>query len=570
MPLVRPLTTPIHAAFERRVAARGCARAHRIISGAQSGYASRSGRIPSYNTVMSSVCRRVGIAVAIVLTLAGGAGAQGGVLRVGLPSVPTSLDPATALEGPVSVIARQIFDTLVQYRDVTSDIEPGLATQWSVSRDGLLWTFRLREGVRFHDGTALTARQVVESLDRVIQPNAAQAPLPNAAAPQLVRGTPGVVKEIRALDARTVQISLLLPYTPLPAVLAHPAFSIVLAGSAGPRWVGTGPFALTEASLGRVVLDANPGYWGGPPRSTRLVFLDAGEDARGEAMLEAQAVDVLLTSAAPSRAAGTQSIPSWRIGYLALETEREPFSRVKARQAVAAALDPGLLAPAVARVGVPLLSFLPLGVWGRRDASPVLEANPAKAKRRLAEAGFPRGTSAGLLIDDGGQGLDHAELAEAIRASLAAAGIVVPIQVEAPEAALQLARTGQHQMALLEARVEAGDPHFLLYPLSSSEGTSKGPTALNLSFYRNRTLDDLLIRASQVSFRPERRRLYGRAQALLAEEVPWVPLYVRLHWAATRVEVRNLRLHPSGNPRFDRVWSDAPPPAAAPVPGSGR
>jgi ABC-type transport system substrate-binding protein len=319
-----------------------------------------------------------------------------------------------------------------------------------------------------------------------------------------------------------------------------------------------------------VVLDANPGYWGGPPRSTRLVFLDAGEDPRGEAMLEAQAVDVLLTSAAPSRAAGTQSIPSWRIGYLALETEREPFSRLKARQAVAAALDPGLLAPAVAPVGVPLLSFLPLGVWSRRDGSPVLEANPANAKRLLTEAGFPRGTSAGLLIDDGDKRLDQSRVAEAIRASLAAAGISVPIQVEAPEAALQLARTGQHQMALLEARVEAGDPHFLLYPLTSSEGASKGPTALNMSFYRNRTLDGLLIRASQVSFRPERLRLYGRAQAMLAEEVPWVPLYVRLHWAATRMEVRNLRLHPSGNPRFDRVWIDAPPAAAAPGPGPGR
>ena len=217
---------------------------------------------------MSSACRGIGITLVLFLTVTGGAWAQGGVLRVGLPSVPASLDPATTLEGPVSVIARQIFDTLVQYRDVSSDIEPGLAAQWSVSRDGLVWTFRLREGVRFHDGTVLTAQHVVESLDRVIQPNAVHAPSPNVAAPRLVRGTPGVVKEIRALDARTIQISLLLPYAPLPAVLAHPAFSIVLASSAGQRWVGTGPFALTEASLGRVVLDANPGYWGGPPRST--------------------------------------------------------------------------------------------------------------------------------------------------------------------------------------------------------------------------------------------------------------------------------------------------------------
>jgi ABC-type transport system substrate-binding protein len=537
---------------------------------AQSGAFRRITTIMSIPSGMRAAWGRIATAIAVVVGLAGPAGAQGGVLRIGLPSISTSLDPATALEGSVPVIARQMFDTLVQYRDVSSDIEPGLATQWSVSRDGLSWTFRLRDGVRFHDGTVLTAQHVVESLERVVLPTAPHAPSPNAAAPRLVRGTPGVIKEIRAVDPRTVQISLLLPYAPLPAVLAHPAFSIVLPASVGQRWVGTGPFMLTEASLGRVVLDANPAYWGGSPRSTRLVFVDSGEDARGEAMLEAQAVDVLLTATAPSRPGGVLSVPGWRIGYLALETEKEPFNRPKARRAVAAAVDPGLLAPAVGQVGVPLLSFLPLGVWGRRDSGPVLEANAANAKRLLAEAGFPRGTSAGLLIGDGGRRVDQSRVAEAIRASLATAGISVPIQIESPDAALQLARSGQHQMALLEARVEAGDPHFLLYPLSSSEGASKGPLAANMSFYRNRTLDDLLIRASQISFRPERQRLYVRAQAMLAEEMPWVPLYVRMHWAAVRAEVRNLRLHPSGNPRFDRVWIDQPAPATAPAPGSGR
>jgi peptide/nickel transport system substrate-binding protein len=508
---------------------------------------------------MGSLGRRIGMVAVVLLALCGRAGAQGGALRVGLPSVPAGLDPATVLEGPVSVIARQVFDTLVQYRDLTSDVEPGLASRWSVSRDGLTWTFRLREGVHFHDGTALTAQHVVESLDRVVRPDAPGAPNPNAAAPRLLRGTPGVVKEIRAVDARTVQISLLLPYAPLPTVLAHPAFSIVLASRAGQRWVGTGPFMLTEAGAGRVVLDASAAYWAGPPRSSRLVFLETGEDARGEAMLEAQGVDVLLLSSAPSQSAGALSVPGWRIGYLALEVEREPFSRLKARQAVAAALEPAQLAPAAGPVGVPLLSFLPLGVWGRRDGPPVLEANPAKAKRLLTEAGFPSGTSAGLLVGDaGGRRVDASRVAEAIRASLAAVGISVPIQTESPEAALEIARNGQHQMALLEARVEAGDPHFLLYPLSSSEGASRGPAAVNLSFYRNRTLDDLLIRASQITFRPERQRLYVRAQAMLAEEVPWVPLYVRLHWAMVRPEVRNLRLHPSGNPRLDRVWIDTP------------
>lgn len=497
--------------------------------------------------------RAIGLTAVLLLALAGSAWAQGGALRVGLPTVSSTLDPATALDGPVSVIARQMFDTLVQYREVGSDIEPGLATQWSVSRDGLTWTFRLRDGVRFHDGTVLTAQHVVESLDRVIQPSAPNAPSPNAAS-RLVRGTPGVVKEVRAADPRTVQISLTLPYAPLPAVLAHPAFSIVLAGSVGQRWVGTGPFALTEASAGRVVLDAHPAYWGGTPRSSRLVFLEIGDGARAESMLDAQTIDVALLDTAPDRSAGVLSVPGWRMGYLALQTEKEPFNRVKARQAVAAALDPAQIAPAVGTVGVPLLSFLPLGVWGRRD-KPVMEANTANAKRLLADAGLSR-VSASLLVTDAAKRLDQQRLGEAIRASLATAGISVPIQAEPPETVLQLARNGQHQMAVLEARVEAGDPHFLLYPLSSSEGASKGANAFNMSFYRNRTLDDLLIRASQVSFRPERQRLYTRAQRILAEEVPWIPLYVRLHYAAVRPEVRNLRLHPSGNPRLDRVWAD--------------
>jgi peptide/nickel transport system substrate-binding protein len=516
--------------------------------------------------LVSRLLHRVAMTLAVTLVLTSVAGAQGGVLRVGLPTIPSSLDPATALEGPTSVIARQMFDTLVQYREVTSDIEPGLAAQWSVSRDGLAWTFKLRDGVRFQDGTPLTAQHVVESLARVIQPDAPHAPSPNAAAPRLVRGTPGVIKEIRAVDSRTVQIGLLLPYAPLPAVLAHPAFSIVLVSALGQRWIGTGPFALTDVSQGRVVLDATLTHWAGTPRSTRLVFVDTDEETRAEAMLEAQAVDVILLSTVPSRPSGALSVPSWRIGYLALETEKEPFKQVKARRGIAAALDPTVLAPAVAQVGVPLLSFLPLGVWGRRDGPPVLEASPTSAKKLLTEAGFPKGTSAGLLIGDGGKRVDQSRVAEAIRASLAPAGVSVPIQIESPEVALQLTRTGQHQMALLEARVEAGDPHFLLYPLSSSEGATKGAAAVNLSFYRNRAVDDLLIRASQVSFRPERQRLYYRAQTMLSEEVPWVPVYVRLHWGVARAEVRNLRLHPSGNPRFDRVWIDQPTPA----PGSGR
>src|SRR6266508_2694103 len=171
---------------------------------------------------MSTRSRVMALIMVATVVVPCSAAAQGVPLRVGLWSIPTVLDPATALEGPVPLIARQVFDTLLQYRDGSSDVEPGLATSWSVSRDGLSWTFRLRDGVRFHDGTPLTSRQVAESLDRIVVPSHALAPSPNPGGVRLLRGPPGVFKEILTPDSRTVQINLLLPYAPILSVLAHP------------------------------------------------------------------------------------------------------------------------------------------------------------------------------------------------------------------------------------------------------------------------------------------------------------------------------------------------------------
>jgi peptide/nickel transport system substrate-binding protein len=541
--------------FLARRAARSVALAHhrkrradRLGSRASGGRASiAEPRVPSYNFIMPGWVLVVALASALVL---------GGV---GVPALPTEVDPATALDGPIPLIARQVFDTLVQYTEGGSDIEPGLATQWSVSRDGLVWSFRLRPGVSFHDGTTLSAQHVVDSMLREIRPD-----FPGASAVSvLLRGTPGVIREVRARDARTVEIALAQPYAPLLTVLAHPVFSIVRAATGGANpWQGTGPFAITEIAPGRIVLDARPASGGRQPRLYRIVFVEA-DDAQAESALGAQQLDVYFPSGAPPRAAGAVSIPGWRIGYLALQTEKEPFKRVKARQAVAMALDPARLAPVLGQLATPLQGFLPPGLWARRDGPPVMEANPDRARQLLWQAGLGAGASATLVVSDAGGGLDRPNLAEVIRTSLVAAGLTITVRSEPAETALGLMRAGDHSMALAETRAEAGDPHFLLYPISTSEGATQSAPIFNFSFYRNRRLDDLLIRASQLAFRPERERLYVRAQALLAEEVPWIPLYVRLHWAVVRPEVKGLRLHPSGNPRLDRVWLETSTPVPA-------
>jgi peptide/nickel transport system substrate-binding protein len=476
-------------------------------------------------------------------------------VRVGVPGVPAVLDPAAALEGVVPLLARQVFDTLVAYREGSTDIEPALATRWSVSRDALVWTLTLRDGVRFHDGTPLTSAEVVASFDRQRGPDAPAAPDAWAA---LFRGRPGVVRELRAPDPKTVQIVLVQPYAPLLTVLAHPALAVVRRGDGG-RLVGTGPYRVVDATSGRLALEAVPGHWAGPAKSERIVVLDVATDEQAEADLDAKTLDVWFPAGPPRRAEGALSVPGLRVGYLAFQTEKEPFSRKKVRQAVAAALDPAVIGVALERAAVPLQSFLPPGVWARREGSPLLGAGREAVRAFLAEGGWANGVKPTLLVPSESGPVSLAKVAEAIEVALGAAEMPITARAETPDAARAILQKGEHDLALVEAAVVGGDPHLFLFPLSASEAATKGPRALNFSFYRNPKLDDALIRASQLSFRPERQRLYQRAQALLAEDLPWLPIYVQLHWALARAEVRGLRLHPTGVHRLDTVTLEGAP-----------
>ena len=493
------------------------------------------------------------VAVTLAVTGAPAPGQGRRELRVGVPGVPATLDPAAALEGTIPFIARQVFDTLVAYREGTTDVEPALATRWTVSRDGLVWAFELREGVRFHDGTPLTSLEVVASFERHRTGEAG-----SVVWPALMRGSPGVVREVRAAGPRAVQLVLVQPYAPLLTVLAHPGLAVTRAGEGG-RFVGTGPFRLADGGAGRLALESVPTSWGGSPRVDRIVFADVETDDQAERDLAARALDIWFPAGAPRRTAGGASVPGLRMGLLAFQTEKEPLSRRKVRQAVAAALDLVALNAALGDAAVALPAFLPPGVWGRREGPPVLGGSKDAARALLADGGWPRGAAPTLLAPNETKPVDMARLSEAVQTLLAGAGMSVVVRLEPADAARTALQAGEHELALVEASAVGGDPHLLLYPLSTSEGAQRGPRVRNFSFYRNPRLDDVLIRASQLSFRPERARLYQRAQALLAEEMPWVPLYVRLIWATSRPEVRGLRLHPTGLHRLAPVSVEGGP-----------
>jgi len=467
-------------------------------------------------------------------------------LRVGVVGLPVPLDPAAALEGAGPLVARQVFDTLVAFRDGSTEVDPALATRWSVSRDGLVWTFSLREGARFHDGTPVSGPEVAASFQRQLAADAT-----GAVWPALLRGRPGVVKDVRAPDARTVQVVLLQPYAPLLTVLAHPGFGI--ARTSGDKLVGSGPYRIVDAAPGRMALEAAPGYWGGPPRTERIVFLEVTTDDNAEAEFDARSLDVWFPPAPPRRMAGALSTPGLRVGYLAFQTEKEPFSRKKIRHAVAAALDPAVIGVSLESAAVPLQSFLPPGVWARREGSPLLGGTRAQVRALLADGGWPKGHRSTILVPDETTPLNFPRLAATLEAALGAADIPIQVKTAGLDAVRASLQAGEHEMALVEATVLGGDPHLFLFPLSTSEGASKGPRALNYSFYRNPRVDDVLVRAAQLSNRVERAKLYQRAQIILVDDLPWLPLYVRLVWGVARPEVQNLRLHPTGYHRLNSV-----------------
>jgi peptide/nickel transport system substrate-binding protein len=488
-------------------------------------------------------------------------------LRIGAPGVPAAVDPGAALDGINALIARQVFDTLVAWREGSTDIEPALATRWAASRDGLVWSFTLRDGVRFHDGSPLTALDVAVSYERQLRP---EAPAAGRAWSALLRGIPGVVKEVRAPNTRTVEFVLVQPYAALLTVLAHPALAVAkysTAADGSGRFVGSGPYRVVDASVGRLALEAAHGYWGGPPRAERIVFLDVNADDQAEPELDARSLDIWLPVTPPRRVQWAVSTPGLRIGYLAFQTEKEPFTRRSLRKAIAAALDPAVLTGTLDKAAVPLQSFLPPGVWARREGSPILGGSRSTVKALLDEGRWSKEARPSLLVASETAPLNRPKLAETIQILLGADDLSLNVQPEPEPTVRTLLQAGAFDFALTEATVVGGDPHLLLYPLSTSESATKGPRALNFSFYRNPRLDDVLTRASQLTFRTERQRLYQRGQAMLAEDLPWLPLYVRLQWAVVRPEVRGFRVHPTGIHRLDGVSLDLPP-SVAPAPGA--
>ncbi len=507
-----------------------------------------------------------------LLAAAGAAPADDGVYRRPIGNDPSTLDPALSNDIYGGAVMQQIFDGLVSF-DQTLSITPSLAQFWRASRDGLTWTFTLRKGIHFHHGREVTADDVVYSLTRVLDPRlksgAADLFTNIRGAAEFRRGEVPRVSGLAALDRYTVQVSLAEASVPFVSLLAVGQAKIVPRDVAerdpagfGVKPVGTGPFRFERWERGReIVLAANPEYFDGPPRLSRLVYriFPGGQlDRVYEEFLKGELEDTqpptreYRRSVTSSRHVYVRR-PMFSVRFYGFNTRMKPLDDRRVRQALVAAVDREaiieeihLAKHTVAR------GIVPPGTLGFNPALVVPSYDPARARALLAEAGYP-----------GGRGLPKIEIwssvtndaiqreHELIRRSLAAVGVQAEFKYLTDWPAFSKALTEGRLPAFLYAwYADVPDPDNFVTKLFHS----KSPR--NYTRYHNPVVDELLNVARTTAEPLRRVEHYRRAEQLIIDDAVVLPVWHYNYERLFQPWVRSVEVNGLGDPYIPmrKVW----------------
>ena len=509
------------------------------------------------------------LAAALVGCPSSPGGAKRATLTFGSGADAVTLDPADATDGESVKAIANLFDTLVRYKEGSTEVEPCLATAWSFSEDKLTWTFTLREGVTFHDGTPCDAEAVAFTFERQRDERH-----------EFHQGEFvywhdqfSVVKKVEAKDPRTVVFTLERPYVPFLANLAMFTASVVsptqfrkLKESGGrfeAQPVGTGPFKLKEWRRGEaLVLEAYDQHWAGRPALDRLVFRTIPDNTSRLNLLlkgDLDMVDGLNPSdvAALEGAQGVKLLrePGMNVAYLAMNTLKPPFDQPEVREAVALALDLDQVAKTLFEgLAVPAANMLPPMVPGHHAGLKPRAPDREKAKALLAEAGVAAGTEVKLwtMTNPRPYMPQPDKLAQYVKGALKQVGLEVTIVPKEWASYLQEIQNGEHQMCFMGWIGDNGDADNFLYVLLDKENTTPG-SASNYAFYRSDAVHELLVGARGEFDLARRAKLYEQAQELIHRDVPTVPLVHNENKVALRDRVTGFRLHPTGLLRFHPV-----------------
>ncbi|HEX4421410.1 MAG TPA: ABC transporter substrate-binding protein [Kofleriaceae bacterium] len=497
-----------------------------------------------------------------------------GVLMVAQPADVSGLDLARVVDSESIEVSQILFEGLARWRPGTTDVEPGLATSWQVSPDGLRWTFELRPGVVFHDGQPLDADAVVFSFERVIDPH---HPSTLGSDAQYWRLLLKDVERVTALGPMRVEIAIARPYAPLLGELAmFPIVSPAAVRMWGDEFdrhpVGTGPFAFEAWNPGeQVVIKRFERYWGETPKLERIVFRVVLDPRQRLIDLQSGSVD-LAAAILPDEESFVElhpdlvliHAPSNDITYLALNTMHAPFGDRRVRRAINHAINKEpIVKLAFQGRAIAAEGPLPPGQWGAHVPAMRYAYDPALARRLLEQAAadhvfdpsrvyklYAPATARTYLTQP-------ERVARYLQAALAQVGMKTELVLQPTTPHFEALSNGDHDLALSGWISDTGDPDNIMYVLLHSDNAVVG-SAQNIAFYSNPAVDRLLGEAQAELDVPTRLRRYAQAQDLIAEDAPWVPLAHSELVIAARAELSGVILSPLGYPVYPWISRKGP------------
>jgi peptide/nickel transport system substrate-binding protein len=504
---------------------------------------------------------------------------QSGVLVYGSGGSPVNLEPGNITDGNSIIVQDQIYNRLIEIKPGTTDLVPGLAAEWSVSTDGKTWTFKLRQGVKFHDGTDFNAEAVKFNIERWWDPNQPQGYRNEGKIYEIwqqmfggYKGDPNsLLQDVKVVDTSTIQLRLKQPFAAFPAAIASGFYGIASPtaikkaganyGKPGSLAIGTGAFVFKEWRTGdRVVLEKNPHYWRtGLPKTNQLVIRFITDPAARLAQLRAGQIDFTV-DLAPDQIKELQADPnlesvprpSFNVGYLALNPSYAPLAKPEVRQAIAQALNQQAIVKAFwGNLGQNDAHFLPPSLsWATTLSLQPYSFNPPQAKQLLAKAGYPNGFPLELWYMPVSRPYypTPKPIAESFAADLSAIGIRVTLKTKDWAAYLEDRRKAPgYQAFMMGWTGDFGDPDSFLYAHFGPGGTS------DIGNWKNDRVFQLLNQARATSDQTARGKLYAEVDELLHQQALRLPIVHAQPLGAKRKNITGWVPSPLGTEPFESV-----------------
>ncbi|MFK8035733.1 MAG: ABC transporter substrate-binding protein [Hyphomicrobiales bacterium] len=461
-----------------------------------------------------------------------------------------TLDPAIGYDWQNWSMIKSLFDGLMDYEPGTTNLRPGLAESYEVSDDGQAFTFKLRSGVKFHNGREMTAEDVKYSLDRVTNP---ETQSPGAGFfgsikgyDQMSDGSAMALEGVSVVDPMTIKIELSRPDATFLHVMALNFASIVAKEAVmeagddfGKSPVGTGAFKLDEWTIGqKLVFAKNADYWReGLPYLDTITFevgqepivallrLQKGEvDIPGDGIPPAKFQEVM---ADPEQKARVIEGGQLHTGYITLNVKMPPFDNLDVRKAVNMAINKERITQVINGRAVPATQPLPPTMPGYTDGYDGYPFDPDGAKALLAKAGFPDGFETELFVMNTDP---NPRIAQAIQQDLANIGIKAAIQSLA--SANVIAAGGEEDQAPMIWSggmawiADFPDASNFYGPILGCDGATVG--GWNWSWYCNEELDAMATKADSItdaSMVDDRLKMWSDVYMAVMEDAPWVPVF---------------------------------------------